>query len=41
MEATGSSSINCEGRGMPENSKNCHLLSLPVTLETPENAIFP
>ena len=30
-----SPSIDREGRGMPENSKNCHLLSLLVTLGTP------
>src|SRR5208337_2217504 len=41
MEGIGSFSIDCEGRGLPENSKNCHLLSLPVTLGTPQKTVFP
>ena len=41
MKGLGSSSIGREGRSMPEKPKNCHLLSLSVTLRTPENATFP
>jgi len=41
MEGIGSFSIGREGRAMPEKPKNCHFLSLFVTLRAHENAIFP
>ena len=41
MEGLGSFSIDCEGRGMPEKSKNRPFPSTFVQLRTHENVIFP
>ena len=41
MGGLGSFSIDCEGRGMPEKSKNRPLSSTFVKLRTYEKVIFP
>ena len=41
IEGLRSFSIDCEGRGVPEKSKNRPLSSTFVKLRTHENVIFP
>ena len=41
MEGLGSFSIDCEGRAMPEKSKNRPFPSTFVQLSTPTNVVFP